>query len=743
MRVESVINKILYVPFNHDYIVDEYISKILTEEEFFEECYFKPEFDKEIQELIQISEEEIQAFEVDLTREELIDKYERMKTEEEALYDWIEGNQNDIYTVKGDAGTGKSTFLHHLKYNYEKKKIKWEIVDIQRAIDTINFLGTSICVTNFSNLYYKAVSAIILCICDELFEKFDDGRMDYSKCFENIRKIGENYKSLEDYIFPDKAIDKFFKNFLSITDCKDNKEYCISSVQNIADYFNDLLSNCEETGNKTFAFCLELYIIFLKCRNMESRYMIAFDNFERFIGTDEIYSRQLTEFVESLRKVQNSISKNYENLSDNFQIIIFMRNTSTRMFTSQQVAELFPHSVDLSEWFNMSKILEKKVEWYHKKKIDLNESERLLEILGDVGGNFRGLRSKLNMLFNNNKRVIIKFLTQVLSRTVNQKYLEKYDFFKSNKANIIPSYARFASRVIVFRLVLNELRSDDFFKHIIVQKNNSERASLGYARKILTVLYNYKLQNDMDSYMYFEDLIKVLYKDYTNPENQYFSSNNKRKREIISQVLYYMNYYDGRTENWLQFVDIQYNMPSKNKVRIKDSEELNFIIENNYQNIRIRITSAGISYLYFVVYIFEYFSCKSIQIEEKRNDYGSEDLPPLLCTIPTKEEIMNEDFEKLACMKIIKIISNEALNCISIIVKDKNNMPFMKNLGDNPISHKDRIINSHMGFIDNFIYCMREVHKDDLKNNETLTRRFESLVRKLERLRDKYLMYVD
>lgn len=742
VRPESLINKILYVPFNHDYIVDENIREALTEEEFFKRCYFKPDFDKEIQELLMISEDEVQAFEVELTREELISKYDRMKTEEEVLYDWIEGNQNDIYTIKGDAGTGKSTFLHYLKYHYQKKNIEWEIVDIQRAIDMVKVLGNTIYINRFSSLYYKAISVIIICICDALFEKEKDGKIDYSKSVTNLKKIRDNYLKLQDYIFPGEKIVPFFDSICNIMDYKgEDKKICQNSAKSISQYFKKSLPKVDNMESRTFATFLELYIIFLKCKCMDCRYMIAFDNFERFIGTDEIYSRQLIEFVEILRQVQNNISINNISLSKMFQIIIFMRNTSTRMFTSQQVAELFPHKLDLSEWFNASKILKKKLDWYNEKKIEISESERLLEILGDVGGHFRGLRSKLNMLFNNNKRAIIKFLSQVLSKPVNQKYLNIYDYFRKNKAGITPSYARFAARVIVFRLVLNELRSDDFFRHIIVQKNNDERASLGYARKILTILYNYRLQHDQDSYMSFFELIKQLHKSKLDSISQYFSSNNTRKRRIISQVLYYMNYYDGRTENWLQFIDIQYNLIKSNKVRIENCDELNYILEHNYKDIKIRITSAGVSYLYFVVYIFEYFACKSIQVDAKKKEFGSDDLPPFLCTIPTKNEILNTDLDKLLCVKVLKIVSDEALNCISVIAKDENSIPFVKNYGDTPILHKDRIIHSHMGFIDNYIYCMRKIFKDELKNDQKFREKLEQLVSKMEKIRDKYLAY--
>ena len=47
----------------------------------------------------------------------------------------------------------------------------------------------------------------------------------------------------------------------------------------------------------------------------------------------------------------------------------------------------------------------------------------------------------------------------------------------------------------------NELRKDGFFTNIATEREETKRASLGYARKILTILYEHKWE-----YEDFEDL---------------------------------------------------------------------------------------------------------------------------------------------------------------------------------------------------------------------------------------------
>lgn len=745
MRVETSTNQLLFVPFNHDYSVDEKIKKALTEEEFFEKCYLEPNFNDEIKELLALTSEEIKAFEIDLTKDELIKKFEKKIREEEALHDWISSNENNLYCIKGDAGTGKSTFLHYLKYSYQSKGIQWNIIDIQKAVRNISILGNSIDIVKFNSLYNKGISSIILCIVEMLFLKKekDKDALDNNKTVSNIESISNNYQMLMQDYFPSKEIQIFFEELLKIVNNleEDSRKKCIYFGDYCANYFNSLLDKYKAKYNLLHNLLIEFYIFLLRCQYPNKRHILAFDNFERFIGTEEIYSGQLTEYVGSLRNLQNSIALNHPYLTDFFQMIIFIRNTSVRMFTPLQIADFFPHYIDISEWFQISKIIEKKIKWYSQNYIGIEYSCRLDEIVNDIGGcddTFRGLRSKLNMLFNNNKRVIVKFLNQILSSSVNVKYLDDYDSFWHNSYNIWPSFARFAARTIVFRLILNELRSDGFFKQIISLTGSDDKTSLGYARKILSILYDYKLQNE-DGYMDFADIIRSLYRHVRNAENQYFNVNNNTKRLTIARILFYMNYYDTRSDNWLQFIDIQYNIPQAGRFRVQGYEELKNLIDNHYRDIRVKITSAGEAYLYYVVYSFEYFSCKSIYSERKNREFGGDDVPPLLCTIPSAEDIRDKNVENLTCIKALKAISSEAISCIKKMNEDPNSIPFRYSLADNFISHKTRIINSHTGYLSNFMHCLREIYAQEIRSSEEFATKFQEMTNAIEIIINKYL----
>lgn len=184
MRIDSTINKILYVPFNQDYNVDRSIQHKLTEKEFFEQCFYMPDFDEEINELLDKTDNEIKAFEIDLTKDELIEKYRKNKHEKEAFFNWISNDQDEVYCIRGDAGTGKTTFLHYLEYTYRNTNIQWNIIDMNNSVENVKILSNKLHIPRFSNIYYKTISVFIKKMIDSLFSVMDSGRIDIDKSYK-------------------------------------------------------------------------------------------------------------------------------------------------------------------------------------------------------------------------------------------------------------------------------------------------------------------------------------------------------------------------------------------------------------------------------------------------------------------------------------------------------------------------------------------------------------------------------
>lgn len=747
MNIDNALErKLLVVPFNDNYYVDEVIKQLLTEEEFFRHCFLKPNFKKEIEEIKALTSNEVQAFDIDLSVSELIQKYNSFNDDLSNLYNWIETNQNELYCIKGDAGTGKSTFLHYLKYKYYNSDLEWDIIDIQEAIKKVSLLGHSVEFSDFQSLYSKAVSSILVYLKNKLF-KYKADSLDFASTKNILSKLSKGYNNYFSNLFPDEKVVSFFNRVADIDKLESSdKEISNAFAILIKTYIDNLFSVYKGNYPDLFAVILEWFLCIVVSLGYNKRHIIAFDNFERFIGTDEIYSFQLTHFVSELRNIQNQISDNLPVLANNFQIIIFMRNTSTRMFVPQQVAEITAHSLDLSEWFHSSKIIEKKIQWYNDKNIKIDGAEIIKEILHDIGGGnncVRGLRTKLNMIFNYNKRVIIKFVIKVISDSENEEYLNKYLNFwendRKNNYNLDKNHSRFVARMIIFRLILNKLRNDEFFKNIIVQKSDEKLYSLGYARKILTILYDFKIQNE-NPYMNFADIIRNLF-GRNDCINTYFDSNNKSTRNTISKILFYMNYYNLRLNNWLQFIDIQYNMPPQNIV-VSSFQQLDNLIINDYNNINIRITNAGIAYLYFIVSSFEYFSCKCLYSSEKKKIAGDIDLPPITAIIPDAKEIMAKKTEDLLCLRTIKAVFSEANSCLRKLCNNYNNIDFRYDDRSIYISHTKRIINAHTGFLGNYKHCIKEMNKQEYNSNVKFAIKLNKLLTEIDVIINYYKSYM-
>lgn len=162
MPLSHTANTILYVPFSKEYTVTFERIGELDLNTFFRECYVRPKLNKTIELLKNMTETEIPDFEYPLRKEDLIQKYEDDKIRRDSFLDWVDGSGDGIYLLRGDAGTGKTTYVHYLKWKYTS--IDWKILDVKRATERINLIGQKIKFQNFYTLHGKVIS----CILDKL-----------------------------------------------------------------------------------------------------------------------------------------------------------------------------------------------------------------------------------------------------------------------------------------------------------------------------------------------------------------------------------------------------------------------------------------------------------------------------------------------------------------------------------------------------------------------------------------------
>ncbi|MBE7065562.1 MAG: hypothetical protein E7384_07125 [Ruminococcaceae bacterium] len=440
-----------------------------------------------------------------------------------------------------------------------------------------------------------------------------------------------------------------------------------------------------------------------------------------------------------LRKIHDHFHRHYIQPNNNqsvfakhFQFIIAMRHTTTRMFTPQQNADFVGHSLNLSDWFSLDKIVEIREKWLIDNNFFDNEDKRLVTILSDKGISgpiLRGLRLKLNLLFNNNKRLILDFLLSTLCDVGNADIIEYAEGYLTNE-NLPYNMQKYAYRSIIWRLVLDKLLDDELFKNFHSQFDGFEKYSaLDYMRKILIILSNYALEHEY-GYVSLTDLLKKLYPDKDNVSNWLCSTGCINERQKICHLLYFMNYYCRRDNNWFQFIDIQCNTEILNAIHIDSPSIFVELLEKGFStnDFKIQITTSGKAYLGYVVQTFEFIS--SVY---KNN-------PPLLSVIPTEEEVMLcNRIENMDCYRIIKGVVEKSITICKEInesFKTNHEISYYKDLDKKPVSYANAIAESHTGYIDNFCNCLNKLYSNN--KDKTFKKNLTTLVIQIQRLRNLY-----
>lgn len=741
MLRNKLANLLLYVPFNQEYSAPEKVQEALTINEFYKDdgCYYDPEFDSEIQSLNSLTDEAISDLDYPISREQMISVLEKQRDEEISLVSWIKNNGTGVYCVAGDAGTGKSTFLHHLEYKF--KEYSWEFLDLQKSVYDIKIMEFNVEFKQFSTLRNKLLSSIINQMIEFLFVRGkDNSEYDYANTKKRIEELLSYYNANCTKLHPNSKVRRLYDQISGVRSIT-KSSYCTRCAEIFKNYYAPLCNKAK--GEESFKVVIEQYFIFLQCRDANKKHIIVFDNLERYIGTDEIFNDQIIHFLAQLRAIRDKYSREYDvrdksptKFAKHFQFIVAMRKTSVRMFTPQQNSDFIAHKIDISEWFSIDQIIDRKIKWYNKHAElieDYNDPylfhhlHYILSDQGRTGSVLRGLRLKLNLLFNNDKRLIMDFLISALCSSNNRNYLAKAEM-NINNPKISDSLKKFAYRSIIWRIVFNKLRDGDWLQHILSFGDNTQiTAELDYARKILTILSNYSLERPQ-SYMSFYELVGSLYPNIHNVRKWFWEDRCKTERSKIARALYAMNYYDRRENNWFQFVDIQCNSQSVNRKHISDIKTFeDYLFQPSVvREMKIQITTSGKAYLGYVVHTFEFVSCIY------------DELPPLLYVVPTQAEIETHDVEELECIKVATRVSEHSRNLIKNDIFDINNgydIRYRKNQQAKALSYAERIRYAHQGYLSNFSEFFDMSIADEC---EELRKKKQIVLSRLKRVSDMY-----
>ena len=754
---------LLWTPWTNssEYHVSDEVYNTLTEEEFFKNCFVEPDFDKQIENLqtstpVEFDDSDWRNFPVTEAIDEEIRILHAHKRAASEFINWLYQDTSAIYCISADAGNGKTTYLRYLKYKYRNEPFEWEIIDLTRAYSPVIALSREVYIPNFRTLNSKVISLLL----SKIFEPIGFNLPKDTPIFDRARKLTrffEKYKRYAQIDFQLNYVRIFFDD--SVCFNKNAKEiskedldcYALSIVQYIEKTF-------QENGSaRLLEELIRVYSVVLECTNPTRKNILAFDNIERFINHQEICNLEIEDFRSMLKRINHARDINDSNYTKKFKMLILMRNTTCKMSRlSFQRLDFGPHELNINNWFPIDLMISKKCEWYYKHDISTPELRLFDTLLGIESFDGRGPRSiqqKITLLFNDDKRGIIRLLEKAIcyiepGRVPDETTLmalRTFNMYSSEGGPWSPQLARFAARSIIIRLLYDALKRDGFFQNIVTPERklsevtededySEETDRLGLARKILTILNNYSLTVEYadQQYMPFDDIIPALFGHGKHYVNEF--QNNTGLRQTVTKILFYMNYYNTQQDNWLHFIDIQCNLGDENgSLRIGSEDKLLDLLISSHKFVGIRIMPAGKAYLRYVVHSFEYFSCR----------IDSAHTPPLLCTIPSKEILRScRSVENLLCVRIVEKVKKDAFKCYEAMKKrmelGATDYMYKSDMFSEPIFHALRILYSHEGYINNFIECITQTYSDKENLDYAIRKNLSKLISALNGIRSEY-----
>lgn len=690
----TLANTILATPFDDRTAAAPEISKKLTEKEFLENCYSHPIFSKAYKQEVKMKIEGVELSEetaneiASITTKDYEDQSARMEKSYEFFINWKNSFEaNKVYTINGNAGTGKTTFINHSRY-YDTD-VQWVILDVyfsKEYVDWISDIRTTI--NNFERADSKIYGSIIRKIWDIVFQGNDkNGVYDIKNVDSNLTKLIHAYKSRFSGKLPvgRVVLDDLKKStFLKLT--------VESRVKAAAKVFRKHLNGNVNNNREGIVEALNLLLLILKCMNNDpdKKYIIVFDNLERFIEKDELYNKDVDDIRKFLRSYIDNINQTNTYLNNTFKFAMAVRNSTARIcHVRVHASDAEASCLDLSEWYDINNIISKKMDWYKMHGIQVDDAKLLMQIVSDLrkcqDNTLTGLQLMINPLFNDNKRLILDFIGSMIELPSNQEGLTKYQELWNKDT----PQSRFAARSIIRGMILQyfEKIHDRFFERLgTYGSSDKSKNGIGYARKILTLLYN-NIQADHDNELPLANILSILLN--TDAMEGWNSPEFADQRRQICEVLFFMNSYNRRENDWIQFIDIQINNSSKS-ISVTEAWQLEELIQTRMNNFVLHLMPGGQAYLKFIVHTFEFFSFRY-----------TDDYTPLFSQIPSYDDFEAcKDVKQLKCYRIMAKAIRSAVSCIGLLHKGEDNLKISfgkrNRIG---VSHAERIANQHKGYI--------------------------------------------
>lgn len=599
--------------------------------------------------------------------------------------------EDSIFIIKGGTGSGKTTYVHHLKT--ECQDINFSFCDFEEAKKSINLFGQSY---DFDKKYDSNVWKFISLLTEQITyilsgEDCCKGYGTHANYIKALTTIYDDFFEGDRYnhvIIDDDDMLNFFQCLKDYTDTTHDYTAFLRSLNElIKNRYDDFEQKDLRKEAVTYVCNILFRLTLCLCRlKPGKKYTYVIDNIEYFVPYDEkhpIQECELGTIVEglsdSITHIRPRIRKFSEERTDYktcYSVLLVMRDTSVSLTEIRHYDDYIrENEIDITTWYNFDDIFKSKEGLFGAMLSDLSGNPFYLaykNIVDDLSPYNWGMHDMICKMFNFNYRRIGLDLVDAIANQPPDTIEQFNRDWKLSSLDANLQAVKHMCRKYVFRILLDAVKRSQYLDSILVEKRSASKRrhekkttneKSSYARKVANVLYRANIENDLDinkEYMPFPKLIHAVLKP------AYLGSPTDKQIEDLASILYEMNETRNQKTHWAQLIMIKFDVEQIYTKQTLTQEMLRewheYVANDNTvsdqaQKYGAKITYAG-AFFAKIVPDFEYFACRF-----------TANFPALF----VKENLLGSSGKhKYRCLELIDIVKENAFRCVDEVIARDN-----------------------------------------------------------------------
>lgn len=426
--------------------------------------------------------------------------------------------------------------------------------------------------------------------------------------------------------------------------------------------------------------------------------LVVFDNLDNLIDISDI-----SQFIENFCNFQNNIGTLLKAILQREKtrlsyIFIFVMREITKANISAHALETMRISskeYDITTLYPKKDIIIKRISWFREYLVRqtslsndaYNKAKQQIDFISQIISD-PYMHQTIFPFYNNDYRICVMKLVEICGKRSN--LIKQYiDLIAQNSED-----AKFGGRGIVYRIILSDLQTKGYFARLMIVDFTTRDRRTSLARLLLTYLANTTESDCTDGTPSVS--LKELFKAFKDI-----------KPSEITGCLWAM--FDLITTNdWNPLITFA-SSKSANKERLYEEKNIyrrNNIKDSDKEYSRFRITCAGEVYLRNVCTHYEFFSCRAL----------GDSYLPLFCV-----ENLNIINDKYIFENIVDAVYNQVYRCCLDLSRSFESERGVCNEARPPYNykngaiyqyHSERIVFSHIGYLDSFRCYLIKAHKN-------------------------------